>query len=153
MIDLSDGRIESEFQSKVKPTEFYLTTGCFRKLDICQEEIDLSPPLPTVLCEFGRWMREVRDNYDLIMPWHGRDSDENAYFCTWSNMDLGYYLRNECQRKDITYANYLKWWIDGQEIFKVYFPIAPFVYRNCKFVEFYRMLTVTGPNFMTLLIT
>lgn len=119
LIKLSNGEIESAFQSHVRPTEFYLTRGCYKKLNICQETIDKSLALPAVLTKFGRWVRGIRDDYDLVMPWHGRDSDENTYFCTWSNMDLGYYLPNECEKKDISYANYLKWWINGQEIFQV----------------------------------
>lgn len=118
-VDLSTGEIQDQFQSYVKPTEFYLTQGCFRKLGICQETLDDSPTITTVLNEFGQWMREIREEYDLVMPWHGRDSDENVYFCTWSDMDLGVFLRNECTKKNISYANYLKYWINGQELFRV----------------------------------
>lgn len=118
-VDLSYGEILSEFQSYVSPTEFHLTRGCYKKLGIEEETVDNASILPTVLSKFGRWMKMVREDYDLVMPWQDRCSGENAYFCTWSNMDLGYYLPNECNRKNLTYANYLKWWLNGQAVFEV----------------------------------
>lgn len=119
LVDLWDGEIMSSFQSFVNPTEFYLTAGCLKKLNICQGAVENSSALPEVLSKFGRWMKGIRNQFDLSMPWHYRHSDENAYFCTWSNMDLGFYLRNECERKGLSYANYLKWWINGQQKYQV----------------------------------
>lgn len=86
-------------------------------------------------------MKRIRDDYDLIMPWHVRDVRlENTYFCSWSDMDLGYYLPNECNNKNLPYANYLKWWINAQEIFYVRnFKVSVYVtcnLTNCYFVGY-----------------
>ncbi|XP_037044215.1 ERI1 exoribonuclease 2-like [Bradysia coprophila] len=120
LINLNDGDIESAFQCNVNTTEFFLTYGCKKKLGLDQDYLDGCPTLPSVLGRFCKWTKYLRDEHDLIMPWNSRSDYENTYFCTWSNMDLGYFLPNECSQKNISYANYLKYWINGQEIFNEY---------------------------------
>lgn len=119
LINIHSGRIEEQFQSYVQPTEFYITHGCVRALGISNKTVDGYPPLRSVVSKFQQWMNDVRNDYDLDIPHRGRSYEENAYICTWSNMDLGCFLRKECNNKDISYAHYLKWWLDAQEIYHV----------------------------------
>lgn len=141
LIDLQTSNLEAEFQCYVQPTDFpYLTQGCVNALGIYQDDVDDALPLKNVLHRFYNWIDGIRYDYDLYLPKREYTYEENAFFCTWSNADLGTYLRKECSNnKDIPYANYLKWWINGQEIYRVrirqiYLYLILFVKLNSTYV-------------------
>lgn len=119
LINLNNGRIVENYQSFVQPTEFSITYGCMKTLGISNKTVDGYPPLKSVVSAFQKWVNDIRYDYDLNIPHRGRSCDENAYFCSWSNMDLGSFLRKECYNKDFSYANYMKWWLNAQEIYYV----------------------------------
>lgn len=105
-------------------------------LNIDQTDVDNASPLKHVLSKFYKWINRIRNEYDLVMPSRVRSRDENAYFCTWSSMDLNFFLPNECSpaNKDISYANYLKYWIDGQETYYVriiFLSLEPLLLYKC----------------------
>ncbi|KAJ6649594.1 ERI1 exoribonuclease 2 [Pseudolycoriella hygida] len=126
LIDRTTGKTLENFHSFVKPTEFPITYGCYKSTNVSNKTVANSPPLACMLSSFQQWMSEIRKDYDLILPQCGLSQKENTYFCTWSNRDLGSYLRKECARKQITYAKYLRYWLNAQEMYsKAYNQQAP----------------------------
>lgn len=57
----------------------------------------------------------------------GRGKNFNHLFCIFLDWDLNVCLKYECKRKGISYANYLKSWIDLKKTYKVCNGKDPFL--------------------------
>lgn len=120
---MESGEIEKEFEKRVRPTKFpTITRRCQKLTKITQKMVDeCSATLTMVLPQFYKWIKEICVEKNVIVPTSLELYEDTSYamIVTWSNSDLREMLRDECRHKHITYANYLKFWVNGQEVAKV----------------------------------
>lgn len=77
---------------------------------ITQKDVNDAYTLPEVLASFHLWLELLRTQRNIV-PF-GMAKSYNTVIITWSNYDMGTYLRRECDRKRIRRAKYFNRWID-----------------------------------------
>lgn len=117
-VDLVFQDLKHEFQKYLRPVEDpELSQYCKNLTKIKQSDVDNGVLLKDALDDFHDWLKfiEVQENVSLKFG----DSERNVVLVTWSNNDLNYYLKNECERKGITRKSYFFDWVDAQELYEV----------------------------------
>lgn len=123
LLNLHNGAIESEFHEYVRPTNRpILSDYCINLTGITQHLINTKPNFRIVYQRFVSWLEKIRDCYQLKFAEPNARSIQygiNTAFCSWTNWDLGNYLRMDCTRHGIQRKPYLRAWIDARKIFEV----------------------------------
>lgn len=116
LLDLSNGRITSEFHHYVLPTEYpILSTFCKELTGISQTQVNNGTPLPTCLYLFNQWADKLRQEVGVVLMEPGckySDRDSLCALVTWSDWDLEVCLKQECSRKQIRKPLFFSQWID-----------------------------------------
>ncbi|XP_055299820.1 ERI1 exoribonuclease 2-like [Sitodiplosis mosellana] len=122
LLNLQSGEIDSEFHEYVQPTyRPILSEYCISLTGITQVLIDAQAKYPVVYNKFVTWLEKICDVYQLKMAMPNTRTTSygiNTAFCSWTNWDLGHYLRIDCTRHGINPKPYLKTWIDARKIFE-----------------------------------
>lgn len=119
LLNVQSGLVEAEFAHYVKPTNFpVLSEFCKNLTGITQDIVDKASPIKDVLEQFDEWIQRFIREKDLIFE-NIDDVKQNAAICTWTDFDIGVYLKGECKRKSIELPNYFNRRIDASEIFQV----------------------------------
>lgn len=118
---MTSGLTEAEFTHHVKPTKLpVLSAYCRNLTGITQAEVDNSFELKEVLQKFDEWIqRFVEEKHLLFENSNDDDVKQNAAICTWTDFDVGVYLKGECKRKSIELPNYFNRRIDASDVFQV----------------------------------
>lgn len=120
LLNLQSGRIESTFHTEVQPTYFpHLANPLLPKVQV--QPIGRLPTLQMVLYDFDEWLTTMCEQRNVQLPSSKRIHayTDYALLCTWSNIDLGYYLFIECKRKNIRLRRELTYWLDAQKVSRV----------------------------------
>ncbi|XP_062565392.1 3'-5' exonuclease Snipper [Armigeres subalbatus] len=128
LLNLSDGKIESEFRQFVMPIENpRLSDFCTQLTGIRQDQVDNGVPLYTCLELFDKWLQKtVIGEHKLVLPkTDARNPTGNVAFATWTDWDLGACLSKECIRKMITKEGYFNQWVDIRAIYKTFYQHNP----------------------------
>lgn len=103
----------------MRPTEIpILTQYCTDVTGITQEDVNAADTLPTVLRSFNFWLSLLQMQRDVRL-YNARNRRQNAVIITWTNYDLGAYMRRELERKHIRRFTYFNCWIDLRVPFSV----------------------------------
>lgn len=90
---------------------------------ISQEKVDRQKTFVDVFDHFQDWIEQIQYEFDLRFATQSRNLSTkygpNVTFCSWSNYDLQFFLKKECQRNDIRIPPHLKAWINVQRIYDV----------------------------------
>lgn len=123
VLNLQSGQIVSDFHEYVRPTQRpILSEYCINLTGITQSLINAKPNFPIVYQKFVAWLEQIRNVYHLKLAAPNERSIQygiNTAFCSWTNWDLGRYLRSDCKRHGIQPKSYLKAWIDARKVFEV----------------------------------
>lgn len=126
LLNLISGTIEDKFHHYVRPTRCpELSDFCVNLTGITQKLVDGQEAFPDVYRKFEDWIRRIQ--YDRNIKFaspverHANINGINATFCSWSNFDLDFYFKKECQRAGIVIPPYFKAWIDIRPHFDVSF--------------------------------
>lgn len=119
LLNIKSGATEAEFAHHVKPTKFpILSAYCKNLTGITQAHVDKSLEIAEVLQKFDEWMQRFIGEKKLIFE-NDDDVQQNAAICTWTDFDIGVYLKGECERKSIEIPNYFNRRIDASQAFQV----------------------------------
>ncbi|KAL1373418.1 hypothetical protein pipiens_018671 [Culex pipiens pipiens] len=119
LLNLVTGQVEAQFQQFVMPVENpRLSEFCTKLTGIRQDQVEGGVPLKTCLPLFGKWLKQVLGERDLVLPKTdpGNQSGTVA-FATWSDWDFGKCLSKECTRKRIEKPACFDQWIDVRAIY------------------------------------
>lgn len=123
LLNIESGRTEEQFHQYVRPVEKpVLSRFCINLTGITQSIVDHQKPFTDIYEQFIAWIEKLKAEKSLqfASPNQKRVSDgANVTFCSWSNMDLGFYFRVECERNNLERPANLKVWVDGRKIFEV----------------------------------
>lgn len=123
LLNLDTGIIEDQFHYYVRPTQnSILSSYCVNLTGIKQSLIRSQETFPVIYKKFIDWIQKLQEEKELnFTSLSGiRASDgRNATFCSWSDWDLGFYFRVECERLRIFCPGMLKAWIDVVNMFNV----------------------------------
>ncbi|XP_058818064.1 3'-5' exonuclease Snipper [Topomyia yanbarensis] len=127
LLNLTSGRIESEFRQYVMPLENpRLSEFCTELTGIRQEQVDAGVPLSTCFMLFNKWLKKVLTERNLYLPkTDPRDKTGNVALATWSDWDLGACLSKECTRKRISKPPCFDLWIDVRAIYRQFYQGRP----------------------------
>ncbi|XP_037787966.1 ERI1 exoribonuclease 2-like [Penaeus monodon] len=124
LLDVYNGKIVSEFQQYVMPTEQpVLSAFCTNLTGITQEQVDNGIPLGACLYMFSTWIRKMSEEYKVTF--NANVSGKRATFATWSDWDLGVCLQYECQRKNLRKPEFFNQWIDIRAVYKNFYQRRP----------------------------
>lgn len=153
LLNIKSGLIEAEFSHYVKPTKFpVLTEYCKNLTGIAQADVDQALEIKEVLMRFDEWVQRFVGEKNLFFENGDDDVKQNAAICTWTDFDVGVYLKGECKRKSIELKSYFNRRIDASVVFQVGSTVPMFVnrlityqvqmfqkwkrnYRRCKFTH------------------
>lgn len=114
LYDIRRGTILAEFQQYVMPTENpVLSSFCQNLTGISQTQVENGVSLGTCLILFQEWLRQQTVLHRL--------TPRRYISVTWSDWDLGMYLRQECQRKNLKRAAVFRKWIDAKELYEEHY--------------------------------
>lgn len=119
LLNLQTRVIEADFHTFVKPTEIpELSEFCTNYTGITQNDVDNGVHLSEAIQKFHQWIRSFRYTKDLVLI---DDSirKQNTVLITWTDFDLGIYIRSECERKHIKLPAYFNKWIDLRDYYSV----------------------------------
>lgn len=124
LLNVSNGTIEDQFHSYVRPTICAkLSYYCVNLTGITQSLVNQQEPFAAVYRKFFAWIEQIQSAKGLrfATPFDKRATDggPNATFCSWSNWDLDFYFKTECQRAGIDIPSLFKAWIDVRIMFNV----------------------------------
>lgn len=122
LLNLQSGQIESVFRTLVRPYYFdYLAESTMYKMRVTPEVYYRLPTLERVLYEFDNWLTLMCKQRNVRLPRSQRIRAYTDYMllCTWSNMDLKFYLSIETKKKNIRLSEELKVWLDVQKAARV----------------------------------
>ncbi len=122
LLNIKSGLTEAEFHHHVKPTQIpVLSEYCKNLTGITQADVDTALEIKEVLDKFDEWIQRFIEEKNLVFENAGDNDDvkQNAAICTWSDFDVGVYLKGECKRKSIELPKYFNRRIDGSVIFQV----------------------------------
>lgn len=127
---MNSGAIEDQFHYHVRPTKFPELSALYNNHDYCigltgikQIMVDHQEPFPGIFLKFQNWLENLQNEKGLRfatpternVTMHG----PNTTFCSWSNRDLEFFFKLECQRADINISPHFKAWIDARLIYEV----------------------------------
>lgn len=119
LLNVKTGLIEAEFSHYVRPTKFpALSAYCKNLTGIAQSDVDNAQEIKDVLASFDEWMERFIEEKNLIFQ-NGDDVQQNTAICTWTDFDVGVYLKGECKRKSIELKSYFNRRIDASVVFQV----------------------------------
>lgn len=122
-MNVNSGAIEDRFHYFVRPTlNPVLSSYCINLTGITQALINRQEEFPVIYNKFINWLRKLQSEMGLEFTSNEktRTSDgPNATFCSWTNWDLNYYFRIDCERNGISCPKNLMAWIDISELFEV----------------------------------
>lgn len=125
LVNLHTGVTEAEFSHYIQPTERpVLSNFCMNLTGIKQADVDKASPLKEVLALFDDWIKRFSTEKDFVFREDG-DRKQNVAICTWTDFDIGVYLKGECRRKAIDVPDYLNRRIDAREVYKVKLNFVP----------------------------
>ena len=130
LVAVDTNEIKDKFQQYVKPTEHsILSEFCTQLTGITQDKVDSGISIASCLDLFSQWLNHHIADKCLCFPSldsnAGSKGDSRAAFVTWSDWDLKTCLRDECQRKNITYSSHLQTWIDLRKTFRDFYKCSP----------------------------
>lgn len=112
LIDLKTFETVREFHKYVKPVKRpRLSPFCFELTGISQKTVDLSSTFPDVYAQFLSWLRELRENVDVV----------SLVTMTCGDWDLNEMLINQLNVSGISYDDVphcLKHWINVKKLFE-----------------------------------
>lgn len=118
-MNLQTGTTEAEFSQYVKPTRFpILSEFCKNLTGIKQTDVDNASNLKDVLKSFDEWIQRFTNEKKFLFRDDG-DEKQNVAICTWTDFDIGVYLKGECSRKSIEVPDYFNRRIDARVVYKV----------------------------------
>lgn len=82
-------------------------------------DVDRSLEIQEVLRKFDQWVQRFIVEKKLTFENGENDVKQNAAICTWTDYDVGVYLKGECERKLIDLPNYFNRRIDASRVFQV----------------------------------
>lgn len=119
LLNLQTCIIEADFHTFVRPTENpTLSKFCQSFTGINQEDLDKGVLLGEAIEMFHNWVKSFYFSKGLRLKDEGKKK-QNTVLITWSDFDLGIYLLNECERKNIPRPDFFDMWIDIRELYKV----------------------------------
>lgn len=119
LLNLQTGEIEDKFHEYVRPTEIpILSKYCSSLTGISQMDVLTADSLRVVLHKFSKWINQLAFEKDLVLI-SRRYRRQNAVIATWTNYDLGTFMKRECERKFIRRPRYFNRWIDVRVLFMV----------------------------------
>lgn len=126
LLNVRTKTIEDRFHYFVRPTlNPTLSPYCRNLTGITQALVDQQETFPVVFSKWLKWLIELNEKKSLrFTAPRLRESvsdGANATFCSWSDFDLGFYLRIECERNriDERLLPFFKVWIDASILFEV----------------------------------
>lgn len=120
LLNIKSGLTEAEFAHHVKPTKFpILSNYCKNLTGITQADVDKALEIKDVLQKFDEWVQRFIEEKNLVFENGDDDVKQNAAICTWTDFDVGVYLKGECTRKSIELPNYFRRRIDASDVFQV----------------------------------
>lgn len=126
LLNTETGLTEDRFHHYVRPTLFpELSSYCVNLTGITQNLVDQQETFPVIYRKFINWLEKLQYEKGLRYTTFAerRISDGlNATFCSWSNWDLRFFFRIECERNNLGCPSYLKTWIDVRKMFDVSVP-------------------------------
>ncbi|KAK2909567.1 hypothetical protein Q8A67_005404 [Cirrhinus molitorella] len=129
LLNLSNGKVESEFHSYVQPQEHpTLSAFCTELTGITQDRVDSAPPLHICLSRFTRWLHSLQQERGVVFETDSAGpapSGQPCAFVTWSDWDLGVCLLYECKRKQLSVPEALKSWIDLRATYRLFYNRKP----------------------------
>lgn len=121
-MSLRFGTIEREFHKYVRPTYFpRLTSVCINQTKIQQNQVDGAQDLSKILMDFMEFLVDICVSENVAMP-HSVILQQNIDYmllCSRCDVNLNSILRVECQQKNITGPNVMKYWVNAQNVFEV----------------------------------
>lgn len=124
LLDMSTGKIVSEFQQYVMPVEQpILSEFCTNLTGITQAQVEDGMPIGACLGMFTRWVtalsKKHQFSFNTSLP------GKHATFATWSDWDLSVCLHYECQRKQLKKPQFFNQWIDIRATYRNFFNRRP----------------------------
>lgn len=124
LLNVNTGDVEDQFHHYVRPTKFpKLSRFCIDLTGITQTMVDNGEPFPSVFPKFQNWIEKVQSEKNLrfTTPTERRATPDgpNVSFCSWSNFDLEFFFKLECQRANINIPPHFKAWIDARKLYDV----------------------------------
>lgn len=121
---MDTGHIEDQFHYYIRPTLFpELSTYCTNLTGITQIMVDHQESFPGIYFKFQSWIQKVQNEKGLrfatIHEPNATIHGPNATFCSWSNWDLEFFFKLECQRASINILPHFKVWIDARTMYEV----------------------------------
>lgn len=140
LLNVDTGNVEDQFHHYVRPTKIpKLSSFCIGLTGITQTMVDNGEPFPSVFPKFQNWIEKVQSEKNLrfTTPMERRATPDgpNVSFCSWSNFDLEFYFKLECQRTNINISPHFKAWIDARKLYDVS------LFRNVYFQQQFYLLT------------
>ncbi|XP_042208135.1 ERI1 exoribonuclease 2-like isoform X5 [Homarus americanus] len=118
LLDLNSGKILSEFQQYVMPTDQpILSAFCKSLTGITQEQVEAGIPLGACLSLFSLWIHKLCEQYQ--MSFNISVPSSHVTFATWTDWDLGVCLHYECLRKHLRKPEFFNQWTDVKVTYKV----------------------------------
>lgn len=119
LINLQTRVIEAEFHTYVRPTELpILSKFCTSFTGVTQNAVDKGVLLAEAIHLFHDWVNSFYFAKGLILI-DDEKRKQNTVLITWTDYDLGIYLRKECKRKCIERPAYFNNWIDLRAFYSV----------------------------------
>lgn len=119
LLNMQTGNIEAEFHEYVRPTEVpILSKYCTTVTGVSQMDVLVADSLRVVMHKFDKWVRQLAVEKNLVLS-NRCYRRQNTVIVTWTNYDLGTYLKRECERKRLRRARYFNRWIDIRVAFMV----------------------------------
>lgn len=119
LLNLQTCIIEAEFHTYIRPTEQpTLSKFCTDFTGITQANVEGAVPLKDGLVLFDNWLHQLYFPKGICLMDEGTRK-QNTVLVTWSDYDLGVYLCDECDRKNIARPNYFDQWIDARQHYRV----------------------------------
>uniref|UniRef100_A0A672LSL2 ERI1 exoribonuclease 2 n=1 Tax=Sinocyclocheilus grahami TaxID=75366 RepID=A0A672LSL2_SINGR len=129
LLNVSNGEVESEFHSYVQPQEHpVLSAFCTELTGITQGQVESAPPLHICLSRFTRWLQSLQQERGVVFETDSTGPAPSGHPCafvTWSDWDLGVCLLYECKRKQLSFPEALKSWIDLRVTYRLFYNRKP----------------------------
>ncbi|XP_042208132.1 ERI1 exoribonuclease 2-like isoform X2 [Homarus americanus] len=124
LLDLNSGKILSEFQQYVMPTDQpILSAFCKSLTGITQEQVEAGIPLGACLSLFSLWIHKLCEQYQ--MSFNISVPSSHVTFATWTDWDLGVCLHYECLRKHLRKPEFFNQWTDVKVTYKKFYQRSP----------------------------
>ncbi|CAL4108351.1 unnamed protein product, partial [Meganyctiphanes norvegica] len=124
LLDMSSGKVVSEFQQYVMPVEQpILSEFCTKLTGITQNQVEDGMPIGACLGMFTRWVTALSKKHQF--SFNTNLPGKHATFATWSDWDLSVCLHYECLRKQLKKPEFFNQWIDIRLTYRNFFNRKP----------------------------